>query len=262
MSAAIAGMPRILEETTSWAIVFKPHGVPSAPLTEGEWGTLLSWFLAERPEADAVVGKKAIERGLIHRLDTETEGVVLIAKTQAAFDGLAREQGAGRISKRYAAFCFRASDTVWGLPPVSALSEAGRLDRESLAEGLTVDIVSRFRPYGPGRKMVLPLFPDMRGYGDAGHTYTTTVEKIDSVPELNALRVVASLTRGFRHQVRAHLAIAGFPLVGDALYCPRIDANHGDGIPLQLHAIAISFPDPLDGSRVSFSLPLPDRMSR
>lgn len=254
--------PRIIKETEAWAIVYKPHGMPSAPLTEGEPGTLLSWFLAERPEAEAVIGKKAIERGLLHRLDTETEGVVLIAKTQVAFDSLAREQDAGKIAKRYAAFCIQANDTVWGIPPISALSSAVRLEQKSHGEGLPVDLVSRFRAYGQGRKMVLPLFPGMRGYAEAGQTYTTTVEQIDPISEIGAIRVVVSLTRGFRHQVRAHLAITGLPLAGDALYCPLVGEHRGDDIPLQLHAIAISFPDPLDGSQVSFSLQLPDKMSR
>ena len=262
MSASIERMPRILKENEAWAIVFKPHEMPSAPLTEGEPGTLLAWFLAERPEADAVVGKKAVERGLLHRLDTETEGVVLIAKTQDAFDALARAQDAGHITKRYTAFCFRSSETVWNIPPIRALSESPGLSGESRGDGLSIDIESRFRPYGPGRKMVLPLFPTMRGYAEAGQTYTTTVERIDALPQPNMLRVVASLARGFRHQVRAHLAIAGLPIAGDALYCPRSDGNSGADIPLQLHAIAISFPDPLDGSQVSFSLPLPDKMSQ
>ena len=262
MSDPIERIPRILKETASWAIVHKPHGMPSAPLAEGEPGTLLSWFLAERPEAEAVIGKKAIERGLLHRLDTETEGVVLIAKTQSAFDNLAREQNAGKIAKRYAAFCIQASDTVWGISPISALSGALRRNPELHGEGLPVDMVSRFRAYGPGRKIVFPLFPGMRGYAEAGQEYTTTVEQIDPSPEQNMLRVVASLTRGFRHQVRAHLAIAGLPIAGDALYCARLDGNRGDDIPLQLHAFAISFPDPLDGRLVSFSLPLPDNMSR
>jgi len=262
VSDSIERIPRILQETEAWAIVFKPHGMPSAPLTEGEQGTLLAWFLAERPEADAVAGKKAIERGLLHRLDTETEGVVLIAKTQDAFDALSLSQDEGRIAKRYAAFCLRSSETVWGMPPLHVISDTVSLNRESPCEGLPVDIVSRFRAYGPGRKMVLPLFPAMRGYAEAGKEYATEVEQIDFLPDQHALRVVVSLTRGFRHQVRAHLAIAGLPIAGDALYGPPINATAEADIPLQLHAIALSFPDPLDGRQVSFSLPLPDKMSR
>jgi len=248
MSAMDFTVPSIVLETPSWALVFKPHGMPSAPLSEGESGTILSWFLARRGEANVVMGKKAIERGLLHRLDTGTAGLVLIAKTQGAYDALSEAQTKSRIRKGYLAFCVRDEDTPESLPPDQALPFAVR---------------SRFRAFGPGRRMVRPLFPGMRGYAEAGRDYETLIEEIEMI-ETGMARIRVSLALGYRHQVRAHLAFLGYPIAADPLYskkpAPRDD--EGAELPLQLYAPSISFPDPVDGTEVSFSLQLPDRMSR
>lgn len=254
--------PGILAETDDWAIVFKPHGMPSAPLGEGEEGTLLGWFLAERPESNGVTGKKAVERGLLHRLDTDTEGIVLIAKEQKAFDFLAGAQSAGSIRKTYVAFCAPAQSTIWKQPPRIFSELPDFLSTEMSDKKISFSIESRFRSYGPGSKCVMPLFPGMRGYDTAETDYVTRIDDIGLLPDIRAIRVVASLVRGYRHQIRAHLAVMGIPIVGDCLYGVTTDSAFGNGVPLQLHAIAISFPDPRHGRQESFSLPIPDRMSR
>ena len=111
--------------------------------------------------------------------------------------------------------------------------------------------------------MVRPLFPGDRGYGSARDEYTTEVESVERSAEPGLFRVIASLERGYRHQVRAHLAAMGYPIAGDALYRPGGgDGSTANGMPLQLHAFSIGFPDPVTGSPISVSLPLPDRTSR
>ena len=254
MSGMDFTVPSIVLETPSWALVFKPHGIPSAPLSEGESGTILSWFLSLRGEAGVVAGKKAIERGLLHRLDTGTAGLVLIAKTQVAYDALADAQAMRRIRKGYLAFCVRDEDS-----PDSLLRN----------QGLPFAVRSRFRAFGPGRKRVRPLFPGMRGYDEAGRDYETVIEEVETVEsiektDVGIARIRASLALGYRHQVRAHLAFLGYPIAGDPLYskCPAPRDEEGLELPLQLYAPSISFPDPVDGTEVSFSLQLPDRMSR
>ncbi len=244
--------PHILAETDDWAIVFKPHGMPSAPLVEGEEGTLLGWFLGERPESNGVSGKKPVERGLLHRLDTDTQGIVLIAKEQKAFDFLAGAQTAGSIRKTYVAFCTPAQDTIWKQPPRPL----------SPSTSFPLSVESRFRSWGPGSKRVMPLFSGMRGYETAGTDYATRIDGLDSLPDMLALRVVASLVRGYRHQIRAHLAVLGIPILGDRLYGVSAESTLAIDVPLQLHAISISFPDPRHGRQESFSLPIPDKMSR
>lgn len=260
MSDVYSGVIRVVSETDDWAAVFKPHGMPSAPLAEGEEGTLLSWFLGERPESRAVTGRKPVERGLLHRLDTDTAGLVLVAKRQAAYDALLAAQGAGLFLKRYAAFSTSERDTVWGFPPRDSIEG---LARNALTVGSGIRIRSRFRPYGKGSRMVRPLFPGDRGYESCRDEYTTEVESVIRSQETGFFRVIASLERGYRHQIRAHLAAIGLPIAGDALYRPGdAEGTTADGIPLQLHAFSIAFPDPVTGSPISVSLPLPDRTSR
>ena len=94
----------VIFENEAYAVLYKPRGMPTAPLTEDEEGTLLSWFLKKCPEAALVKGKKDIEAGLVHRLDTATSGLVLIAKNQESYDALNLMQVNNLIKKTYAAF--------------------------------------------------------------------------------------------------------------------------------------------------------------
>jgi 23S rRNA pseudouridine1911/1915/1917 synthase len=213
--------------------------MPTAPLLEGEEGTLVGWFACKHEESLLVRGRKPVEQGLIHRLDTATGGLVLFAKTQAVYDSFIEAQNNDRIIKTYVAYCERTK----ALQPDYALS-------------VPLHITSRFRAYGPGRKEVRPLFPGMRGYIEAGKDYTT---EIISAEELDGAfwALTCVITRGARHQIRAHLAWLGFPIIGDAVYGDAARANSTSR--LELHAVSISFPDPDSGRTVSFSLPKPDR---
>ncbi len=252
--------PYVAKETDEWAIVFKPHGMPSAPLTEGEKGTLVSWFVARYPDADSVLGIKPVERGLVHRLDTATEGLVLLAKRQSCYDSLRESQKNGLIVKKYVAFCSRNAD-----------------GRFPIAEKLPFTIESEFRAWGPGRKEVRPVFPGDRGYSGTERAYKTIIvdmnESSGATEQIKdsgfdylgpVISVTCCLIAGFRHQIRAHLAFSGFPIMGDPIYHPLWKENAAgelSTIPLQLHATEISFPDPIRGETVAFSLQRPDRMS-
>jgi len=240
--------PSIVQETAEWSLLAKPHGMPTAPLVEGGKGTLLEWYLELRPDARSVVGRKAVEHGLLHRLDTGTEGLVLVARTQASYAVLFAAQQAGLIRKTYQAVCTPL--------PGKTLPAPGTLP---------LAIRSRFRPYGPKGREVRPLFPSMRGYVDAKADYETIIEKMESNADSGLVEIVCSLSKGYRHQVRAHLAWLGFPILGDPLYAvppqPQ-DPPQPYDLPLQLYAPGISFPDPVSGRTTVFSLPIPDKTIR
>ena len=277
--------PCVIRETARWAVVYKPPHLPTAPLRADERQTLVYWFL-HRAEAGAtgyaddtqdpfaeygqciqeapsgnkpkmpaagqrireaqVRGKKSIEAGLLHRLDTDTRGLVLFAKDQAVYDFLAARQEAGQMIKTYCAFA------------EPCLPDAA-VHRIAVVE-------SQFRNFGPGAKMVAPVFPGSRQYKKDGRLYTTVVEAVDILPSLPLIRVRCRLSRGYRHQVRAHLASIGLPIVGDPLYAPQkaetVRGAENRGVSLQLYAVSLEFPDPENPRQnICVALPPPDKMN-
>ena len=190
-----------------FVIIDKPAGLPSAPLNENDKQNAFYQAAELFPQLLEVQGKKPVEHGLLHRLDTATAGLMIIAATQKCYDFLQEEQKEGRIIKTYLAEC--------GLPRnETRVPEA--------LEGHPIKITSYFRPYGPGRKEVRPVFPE-----DSEITlkkvekkvlYTTNIEIKKINNEKNTALVECSITNGYRHQVRCHLAWAGFPIVNDLIY--------------------------------------------
>ncbi|HRI67363.1 MAG TPA: pseudouridine synthase, partial [Polyangium sp.] len=90
----------VVFETDKVLILDKPAGQPSAPLEPGEMGTLANALVARYPEC-ATIGFSPREPGLCHRLDTETSGLVMAARTKEAFDVLTKAIKEERIDKRY-----------------------------------------------------------------------------------------------------------------------------------------------------------------
>lgn len=210
-------------DTTDFAVFEKPAGLPSAPLNKKDTkNTAVTQICETYPEVLCVSGKKKVEYGLIHRIDTNTRGLLLVAKNQKAFDYFQKEQKAGRFIKTYAAFCYDTS------------------------QHLTAPFVlkSRFRPFGPGRRMVSPVnkYDGRAAQKKAGNkTYTTEVLHITPVKantgSFKIVRVDCKIDEGFRHQVRAHLSWTGLPIIGDRLYGIKSDQH----IPMQFFANGLQF---------------------
>ncbi len=250
--------PFVLSETDSYLVIYKPPGLATAPLKAGEQNNLLFWCIKRFPEVGMISGKKPIEGGLLHRLDTDTNGLVLFARTQAAYDSLLIQQDRGDFIKRYHAWCKRCKDEEIGSlsgfpPPPYTLDEA-------LQMPLTIS--SPFRPYGPGRKQVRPVLlgPALLSKHkeialDHEKPYITilrSVERDDNNPSIYMFDV--EITRGFRHQIRCHLAWFGFPIIGDPLYNPQCRQENCERRLLALQAWAFEFLDPLTGNPVRYEL--------
>ena len=338
--------PCIVKETAQWAVVYKPPQLPTAPLRADEQNTLVYWFLqtqaARNPEQDfsaqpyscytqadaaegltqraytadihtspaaQVRGKKAIEAGLLHRLDTGTRGLVLFAKTQACYDFLSARQDAGELRKTYYAFTAPYTADPSKNTAVPVCIPQRHIPAESIAAQLPFSIASQFRNFGPGAKRVAPVFAGSRQYKEGNRLYTTVVEGVDiidyridcyplqdrqsctpvlsgSVPQTQQREYTSptrlaelnnpvirgfrcSLTRGYRHQVRVHLASLGYPIIGDPLYAEASSALPGShdhsthqSTCLQLYAIGLSFPDLENPQQnISVVLPPPDKMN-
>jgi 23S rRNA pseudouridine1911/1915/1917 synthase len=213
-------------ERPEFVIVNKAAGMPSAPLDTRERGTLCNALLARYPELRGI-GYRAREPGIVHRLDTQTSGLVLVARTANAFSRLTRALEAESIHKRY----------------LAVVSPAGLADSGEISRALAPD------PAHPERVRVLDI-GEATGY--ARHKVTRY-----RVKRIAAGRALLELDVGsaFRHQIRAHLAAIGHPIVGDAVYGgepePSLAARHA------LHASQISWAgdDALAGFTVIEPLP-------
>ncbi|MBO7484624.1 MAG: RNA pseudouridine synthase [Spirochaetaceae bacterium] len=228
--------PVIHYEDSDIVVVEKPHGLPTAPVKTDDTDNLVSFVVENFPKAKSVCGKKCIEYGLLHRLDTDTHGLVVFALTQQAYDFLLSEQDSNKFIKKYTAFCNG--------------QKAGEKKHDEFV------IESYFRPFGEKGKKVLPVSKEdfeIKKYSAkkcAPSLYRTTVESVEQ-EQKDYYKITCYITKGFRHQIRAHLAWINYPIISDRLYNADIEDL---SIPLQLHASAVSFSHPSTGERLVFSL--------
>ncbi|MDR0315953.1 MAG: RNA pseudouridine synthase [Treponema sp.] len=231
--------PYILDETNDFAVVYKPPRMHCASHKNNTAPALLDWYAAVFPPVLDISGRKTGEGGLIHRLDFETQGLTLFAKNQQTFEFFLALQEAGSFIKEYSALCRKAAFSLAGFPPAP--------DLPSILPDLSAEpfsINSFFRPYGPGRKAVRPILEPLKGReiaADQGGCYRTEIIGIEE--NIFTLR----LRRGFRHQIRCHLAWIGRPIVNDPLYGPEAanpkDTPYDSGF-LALRSHGLFFIDP------------------
>ncbi len=195
----------VLVENEGYVVVAKPAGVPSHPLKEGERGTLAGALVARYPEMRDV-GYSKREPGILHRLDNDTSGVMLAARDQATFDALRRQLQAGEIEKRYLARC-------QGIVPAPMIIDTpiAKDPRDN----------RRVRACTDPREI-----KRLRAQPAATEILTSTPAEHGSLVEIRA-------NNARRHQIRAHLASIGHPLLGDPLYGGPSPGRH------LLHAVSI-----------------------
>lgn len=213
----------VLYEDAAVVVVNKPAGVPSHPLRPDERGTIASALVTRFPEM-AGVGYRPLEPGILHRLDTETSGVMLAARDAGSFRTLTRAHKRGEIDKRYLALC-----SGWLQAPqrVSAYLAADRRLVRVSDEPIE------------GSRPIETEFVRAEAHGDM-----TLVQ----------VRVPFAA----RHQVRAQLAALGHPIAGDSVYGgPALEGltRHF------LHASEIEFPHPSRSERVRVTAALPADLS-
>ncbi|NCB02076.1 MAG: RNA pseudouridine synthase [Spirochaetia bacterium] len=198
---------QIIAETPHYLIVSKNHELPSVPLkNERDSDTLLSQVALRYPE----ILFKDHEGGVLHRLDNSTRGLVLIARTIDAYNYFKEEQKQGRFKKTYHALSTNDENEKLGYPSIEI-----DFQKEN-----PIELHSSFRPYGRGRKEVRPVTEDSHIFNkrkSSPNAYTSLITYIGEQGHNKHLFVV-TLTKGFRHQVRSHLAWASFPIIGDSLY--------------------------------------------
>jgi 23S rRNA pseudouridine1911/1915/1917 synthase len=216
---------RIVHADAHLVVADKPPGMPSHPLKPGEKGTAANALVGRFPEL-ARIGPSPREGGLVHRLDTDTSGLLLAARTEAAHAMLRGQFSARAVEKGYLALV------------------AGEIHA-----GGEIDLALLHDPRDSRR---------MQAASDAGYAEEhgarpalTRFEPLERRGGFTLLEV--EIPTGVMHQIRAHLAFIGHPLAGDALY------GGPDLIGLSrhfLHAAWLAFAHP-DGSRARYESPLP-----
>ncbi|NLK14244.1 MAG: RNA pseudouridine synthase [Spirochaetales bacterium] len=219
---------RIAYEDTHILVVDKPAGLATVPLKEDppEKPTLLGVVAFAYPETLTPFGRNSWEGGVLHRLDTPTSGLVIIVRTQYAFDALVTASRAELITKEYFLSSHLRTRPPEGFPPYP-------YEDPALAGGKEVAIGSLFRHWGEKRREVRPVLSESPRHlleKTSGVWYMTRVVAQGST----VFR--ARITSGFRHQVRAHLAWSGHPIDGDERYGGKPDEK------LHLRATAVEFP--------------------
>jgi 23S rRNA pseudouridine1911/1915/1917 synthase len=200
---------RVLAEGPGWLAVDKPAGTPVHPLREDETGTLLNAVIARCPELHGV-GEGGLRSGVVHRLDVDTSGVLLVATRAQAWERLRRAFAEHRVEKVYRAIVL------------------GRVLGAGHAELPLV--TARHRP-----ARVRVAEPTERA---RGARLAVTAWRPLEVFDAATLLEVRPRT-GFLHQIRVTLAHLGFPVAGDRSYGPAEDAT---GAPRHmLHAARVAF---------------------
>ena len=214
-------------EDATLAVFNKPAGLVVHPAA-GNWsGTLLNGLLYRYGQAAADLPRA----GIVHRLDKETSGLMVVARTLVAQTDLVRQLQARTVKRHYAAL-------VWGRPPQRTVVDApiGRDPRERTRMAVV-----------PGQG------------GKPARTRVVTVASADWDGSPVSL-VLCSLDTGRTHQIRVHLSHLGHALLGDPLYKPRHKRPvlPGDFARQALHAWRLGLIHPEDGRRMHWQAPLPD----
>jgi 23S rRNA pseudouridine1911/1915/1917 synthase len=222
----------ILFEDEHLLVVDKPAGLVVHPAAGNFDGTLVNALLHHCAGKLSGIGGVA-RPGIVHRIDKDTSGLLVVAKTDVAHEGLAKQFAAHSIDRRYLAI-------VSGVPKAS--------------EGIVDAPLARS---ATNRKKIA-IVEGSRGKRAVTHWTRLKVLR-------DAALVECRLETGRTHQVRVHMASIGHPLVGDPVY-GRAGKTHGNllkelGFHRQaLHAAELGFTHPVTKHRLAFSSPMPPDM--
>jgi 23S rRNA pseudouridine1911/1915/1917 synthase len=217
-------------------VLDKPAGLVVHPAPGNADGTLVNALLAHC--GMSLTGIGGVRRpGIVHRLDKDTSGLLVVAKTEPAHRALSRDFAARRIERAYSAF-------VWGVPVPTTREISGNIGRS------------------PRNRKKMAVVADGRGKA------AVTRYRVERRFADHAALIECRLLTGRTHQIRVHLAHAGHPLIGDPVYGTRAGravtrlgpAGAAIGaFPRQaLHARLLGFTHPATGEKLAFESPLPD----
>jgi len=243
----------ILYEDDALIVIDKPAGLVVHPGAGNVDRTLVNALIAHCGPSLSGIGGVA-RPGIVHRLDKDTSGVLVVAKTDAAHRALSEQFAdhgrSGSLERRYLAL-------VWGTPPRPHGTISAPIGRHP-ASRTKMAIVARGGREAVTHYQVLASFGERRG--------TRGSEPVASLLE-------CQLETGRTHQVRVHLSSIGTPLIGDPIYgqgfktkmlsIPEPVQSRLAGFKRQaLHAAGLAFVHPTTGTLLKFNSPLPDDFAK
>ena len=213
----------IVYEDEYLLVVSKPRGLAAHPAASLKEPSLVNALLARRHDLSSAGGD--FRPGIVHRLDKETTGLMVVAKTDAAHVNLAKQIEGKSAERRY--FAVVAGDVA---------QDKFRIDA----------------PIARDKRSRIKMAVDQHGRPAA--TVVLRIARIDA-----GWLVGLKLESGRTHQIRVHLSSLGMPVLGDAIYAPK-DYRNG---PLQLHAAYLAFDHPVTKKRiVCYAAPPEDFLGR
>ena len=220
-------------------VINKPAGMMVHEDGKREGQSVVDWFLAQYPDAKGVGepgyapdGKELERSGVVHRLDRETSGVLILAKTQAAHQYLKQQFHDRVVRKEYRAFVYGRMNEQWGVidrPIGRSRKDFRKRSAEPGAKGTLRDAVTEWECIGSGE------------HEDEPFSYVKLIPKT-----------------GRTHQLRVHLKAIDRPIVGDTLYAgKRLEQSNNlgfEGLALHAHTLELTLPS---GDARRFIAPVP-----
>lgn len=211
----------VLAESPEWLVVNKPAGLVTHP-GAGNWnGTLLNGLLYRYPELARVP-----RAGIVHRLDKDTSGIMVVARTELAQTDLVRQLQARTVRREYIALAH------------------GHVRREGSVE----------LPVGRDPAVPVRMSVERSIAPKPALTHYTPLRNGSDAEGQPVTQLACRLETGRTHQIRVHMASLRHPLLGDTLYGGRMMAGAQRQM---LHARALGFDDPANGASLSFDVEPP-----
>jgi 23S rRNA pseudouridine1911/1915/1917 synthase len=246
----------VLHEDAALIVLMKPAGLAVHPAPGTPSGTLVNALIAHCGTSLSGVGG-ARRPGIVHRLDKDTSGLIVAAKTDAAHQGLVAQFAARTVERAYVGVC-------WGAPG-PADPRLARLEGISWEPGGWLKIARNIDRHPGDRKR-------MAAVAAGGRPATTRVRVLEAFGPADrpvTALVACRLETGRTHQIRVHMRYAGHALVGDQTYGGRRAVARGAvdeeaatrlfAFPRQaLHAAVLGFRHPVTGDRLRFEAPPPE----
>ncbi len=236
-----APAPTIIFENNDYIIINKPTGVLVHPTEKNETDTLANWIIRHNKKI-AKIGNPN-RPGIVHRLDKDVSGVMVIAKTAEMYEHLKSQFKERTVTKKYTALVYgnTAQDSGEITLPIGRSKNSGQFVAH---------------PRKDGEK-----------FTDNDKIAHTTYQTLRHIKDFTLLDV--QIKTGRTHQIRAHFFAIGHPIIGDPIYKPKKKffsflqrkIKVVDTPRIFLHATTLAF-DSLDGTRLTYTSALPDSMAQ